>query len=113
MVTGGAEVFSTGVEDPDTVPVPVPGGRPRFLAGGCPLPLSSIFLLLFKMTGLAAGFSGLALTLLVSCPALSVSAPDLDVWEVVSSSEELEELSESELSDSELLDSILFIFFLT
>ena len=42
-----------------------------------------------------------------------MSAPDFDVCEVVSSSEELEELSESELSDSELLESILLIFFFT
>ena len=44
---------------------------------------------------------------------LSLSPPDFEVCEVVSSSEELEELSESELSDSELLESILLIFFLT
>ena len=108
---GAVLVLRTGVEDPDTGPVP--GGRPRFFGGCWPLLVSSFFLLLFMMTGLAAGFSVLVLFLLVSCPARSVSAPDLEVCEVVSSSDELEELSESELSDSELLESILLIFFFT
>ena len=60
-VDGAATVF-TGVEVPDAVP----GGRPRFLAGPALLP-SSIFLLLFRMTGgFTAGLSGFAFVLVLS-----------------------------------------------
>jgi len=88
----------------------LPGGRPLFLAGCCEVSVvSSAFLLLFIMPGLeddAAAPRGFDLL-------LSLSPPDLEVCDVVSSSEELEELSESELSESEELDSILFTFFFT
>lgn len=87
----------------------LPGGLPRFFAGCCEVRVvSSAFLLLFIMPGLEeGGATPRGLDLL-----LSLSPPDFEVCEVVSSSEELEELSESEL-DSEELDSILFTFFFT
>jgi len=109
------EVIVVVVDDEDelgadftVIGVAVPGGRPRFLAGCRALVESSAFLLLFMIPGLEE--AGAGLLLLTFSP---FSAPDLEVCEVVSSSEELEELSESELSESELLDSILLTFFFT
>ena len=61
-VAGAGTVF-TGVEVPDTVP----GGRPRGFLAGPAMPPSSIFLLLFRMTGgFTAGLSGFAFVLLLS-----------------------------------------------
>jgi len=88
------------------------GGRPLFLAGGREaLGWSSAFLLFTIIPALAA-VVGSDLGLDLASAFLSVSPPDLEVCDAVSSSEELDELSESELSDSELLDSILLCFFL-
>ena len=69
--------------------------------------------MLFIIPGLAEAGVGPELGGLLLLLLSPFSAPDLVVCEVVSSSDELEELSESELSESELLDSILFTFFLT
>ena len=100
----------TGIDDTDGPLVTLPGGLPLFLAG-CKDELSSAFRLLFIIPGGPDLGLVLSLSPLVLVD-LSLSPPDLDVCDV-SSSDELELLSESELSESELLDSILLTFFLT